>query len=66
MILRHTRSIGGRNMQVLTLDGLLAFSSPYPARLAIEGKSYALLLLLVALAWWRRPKRPSLYALVSA
>jgi hypothetical protein len=36
-------------------------------RFAIEGKSYALLLLMVALAWWcRRSQRPLLYALVSA
>ena len=33
---------------------LLAFCSPYPVRFAIEGKGYALLVLLVALAWWWR------------
>ncbi|WP_232202435.1 hypothetical protein [Synechococcus sp. WH 8109] len=66
-MVRQTRAIGGHNMQVLTVAGLLAFCSPCPVRFAIEGKSYALLLLLVALAWWwRRSERPSLYALVSA
>ncbi len=30
------------------------FCSPYPVRFAIEGKSYACLVLFVALAWWRR------------
>ncbi len=33
---------------------LLAFCSPYPVRFAIEGKSYALLVALVALGWWWR------------
>ena len=33
---------------------LMAFCSPYPVRFAIEGKGYALLVLLVALAWWWR------------
>ena len=34
-----------------TVAALLAFCSPYPVRFAIERKSYALLVLLVALAW---------------
>ena len=33
---------------------LLAFCSPYPVRFEIEGKSYALLVLLVELEWWLR------------
>ena len=67
VMVRQSLAIGGRNMQVLTVAALLAFCSPYPVRFAIEGKSYALLLLMVALAWWcRRSQRPLLYALVSA
>ena len=46
-MVRQSIAIGGRNMQVLAVAGLLAFCSPYPVR---KGKSYALLLLLVALA----------------
>ncbi|KZR61555.1 hypothetical protein [Prochlorococcus sp. MIT 1306] len=38
----------------LCLAALLAFCSPYPVRFAIEGKSYALLVLFVGLAWWWR------------
>ena len=48
--MRQSIAVGGRNMQVLAVAGLLAFCSPYPLRFAIKGKSYALLLLLVALA----------------
>ncbi len=60
-MVRQSLAIGGRNLQVLTVAGLLAFCSPYPVRFAIEGKSYALLLLLVALVWWwRRSQRPLL------
>ena len=49
-MLRQSIAIGGRNMQVLAVAGLLAFCSPYPVHFAIKGKTYALLLLLVALA----------------
>ena len=49
-MVRQSIAIGGRNMQVLAVSGLLAFCSLYPVRFAIKGKSYALLLLLVALA----------------
>ena len=67
VMVRQSLATGGRNMQVLTVAALLAFCSPYPVRFAIEGKSYALLLLMVALAWCcRRSQRPLLYALVSA
>ena len=45
---------------------LLAFCSPYPIRFAIEGKSYAVLVLLVALAWWwRRSAHPIAYGAVA-
>ena len=55
---------GGRRVVPLAL--LLAFCSPYPVRFAIEGKSYALLVLLVALAWWwRREQRPVLYGIAA-
>ena len=48
--------------RVWPLAVLMAFCSPYPVRFAIEGKSYALLVLLVALAWWwRRIERWPLY-----
>ena len=40
--------------RAMALSALLAFCSPYPVRFAIEGKSYALLVLLVALGWWLR------------
>ena len=44
--------------QVVALAVLLAFCSPYPIRFAIEDKSYPLLVILVALAWWwRRAQR---------
>ena len=38
----------------VSLAALMAFCSPYPIRFSIEGKSYALLVLVVALAWWWR------------
>ncbi|GIS13449.1 MAG: hypothetical protein CM15mP116_00320 [Synechococcus sp.] len=42
------------------------FCSPYPIRFAIEGKSYAVLVLLVALAWWwRRAAHPIAYGVVA-
>ena len=48
----------------LFLAALMAFCSPYPLRFSIEGKSYALLTALVALAWWWRQRRqPGLYGL---
>ena len=51
---------------VLPLALLLAFCSPYPVRFAIEGKSYALLVLLVALAWWwRRAERSVPYGVMA-
>ena len=38
----------------VSIAAVLAFCSPYPIRFSLEGKSYALLVLLVALAWWWR------------
>ena len=50
--------VGG--VKVGAVAALLAFAV-YPIRFAIEGKSYAVLVLLVALAWWwRRSGLPSL------
>jgi len=58
---------GPQRQRVLALSMVLAFCSPYPVRFAIEGKSYALLVLLVALAWWwRRAQRPVAYGVVAA
>lgn len=48
------------------MAALLVFCSPYPIRFAIEGKSYALLVLLVALAWWwRRSAHALAYGVVA-
>ncbi len=38
----------------VSVVALLAWCSPYPVRFAIEGKGYALLVLLVACGWWWR------------
>ena len=46
-----------RRDKSMVLAALLAFCSPYPVRFAVEGKSYALLVLLVALGWWWRRRR---------
>ena len=35
VMVRQIRAIGGRNMQVLMVAGLLAFCSPYPVHLAM-------------------------------
>ena len=56
----------GTRARVAAVAALLAFCSPYPIRFAIEGKSYALLVLLLALAWWwRRLVRPMAYGAVA-
>ena len=53
-------------VKVAAVAALLAFCSPYPIRFAIEGKSYAVLVLLVALAWWwRRSGHPIAYGVVA-
>ena len=41
---------GERARRAMAYAALMAFCSPYPVRFAIEGKGYALLVLLVALA----------------
>ena len=46
-----------KRLRAIGLAALLALCSPYPVRFAIEGKSYALLVLLVALGWWWRRSR---------
>ena len=57
----------GTTHRVGALAALMAFCSPYPIRFAIEGKSYAVLVLLVALAWWwRRAQNPNLYGFAAA
>ena len=56
----------GAKARVAAVAALLAFCSPYPIRFSIEGKSYALLVLLLALAWWwRRSARPMAYGAVA-
>ena len=51
----------------VSIAALLVFCSPYPIRFSLEGKSYALLVLLVALAWfWRRVGRLLPYGLCVA
>ena len=53
--------------RVAALAALLAFCSPYPIRFAIEGKSYALLVLLLSLVWWwRRSAHPIAYGISAA
>ena len=56
VMVRQAMALGPLDARVNVgmVAALLAFCSPYPIRFAIEGKSYALLVLLVALAWWWR------------
>ena len=64
VMVRQSMALGpvAARVKVGVVAALLAFCSPYPIRFAIEGKSYALLVLLVALAWWwRRSGRPIAY-----
>lgn len=46
-----------RPARAMGLAALLSFCSPYPVRFSIEGKGYALLVLLVSLAWWLRRRQ---------
>ena len=66
VMVRQSMALGQARPRVAAVASLLAFCSPYPIRFAIEGKSYALLVLLVALAWWwRRLGRPIAYGAVA-
>ena len=68
VMVRQAMALGqsGTRAKVAAIAALLAFCSPYPIRFAIEGKSYALLVLLLALAWWwRRSVRPMAYGAVA-
>ena len=59
--------LGEKRPQVAVIAALLVFCSPYPIRFAIEGKSYALLVLLLSLAWWwRRSAHPMAYGITAA
>ena len=64
VMIRQAIALGqmGTRTRVAATAALLAFCSPYPIRFAIEGKSYAVLVLVVALAWWwRRSGHPIAY-----
>jgi len=66
VMVRQAMALGQARLRVGAVATLLAFCSPYPIRFAIEGKSYAVLVLLVALAWWwRRKARPVAYGVVA-
>ncbi len=68
VMIRQAMALGqvGTRARVALVAALLAFCSPYPIRFAIEGKSYAVLVLLVALAWWwRRSGQPIAYGAVA-
>ena len=68
VMIRQAMALGqvGKRARVASVAALLAFCSPYPIRFAIEGKSYAVLVLLVALAWWwRRSGQPIAYGAVA-
>jgi mannosyltransferase len=68
VMVRQAMALGpvGVRVKVAAAAAILAFCSPYPIRFAIEGKSYAVLVLLVALAWWwRRSGHPIAYGAVA-
>ena len=44
----------GSTRTAVSVAALLMICSPYPIRFSVEGKSYALLVALVALSWWCR------------
>jgi len=66
VIVRQSMALGDNRGCVGAMAALLVFCSPYPIRFAIEGKSYAVLVLLVALAWWwRRSAHAFAYGLMA-
>ena len=68
VMVRQAMALGqaGSRARVAAAAALLAFCSPYPIRFAIEGKSYAVLVLLAALVWWwRRSGCPIAYGAVA-
>ena len=66
VMIRQAVALGHARPTVAPVAALLAFCSAYPIRFAIEGKSYAVLVLLLALAWWwRRSGHPIAYGAVA-
>ena len=66
VMVRQAVALGHERPTVAPVAAFLAFCSAYPIRFAIEGKSYAVLVLLVALAWWwRRSGHPIAYGAVA-
>ena len=54
IMVRQASVLGGASPKVVAIAMLFSFCSPYPIRFAIEGRSYSLLVFLVALLWWWR------------
>lgn len=54
LIVRQSIALAEHRGRSAAVAALMVFCSPYPIRFAIEGKSYALLVLLLALLWWYR------------
>ena len=66
VMIRQAMALGESRWRAAGIAALLALCSPYPIRFAIEGKSYALLVCLVALVWWwRRCAHPVAYAVTA-
>ena len=56
MVVRQSAAMAshGSTRTAGSVAALLMLCSPYPIRFSVEGKSYALLVALVALCWWCR------------
>ena len=54
IMVRQASVLGAACPKVVAIAMLFAFCSPYPIRFAIEGRSYSLLVFLIALLWWWR------------
>ena len=66
VMVRQASALGEGRPRVVAIAALFAFCSPYPIRFAIEGRSYSLMVFLVALAWWwRRSLSPIAYGAVA-